>query len=477
MEVPRPSGTPLIRRLRKLLWTVVAVLTVAAVAVVAVTYLRHDEQPVAGDGPPAYPLRVSADHRHLVDQNDHPQFMAADTAWNLFSRLSDDEVAQYLDARQQQGFTTILTSAVDISAGGIDGVNRDGQTPFTDGFGHPNPAYFDHVDAVLEQAADRGLSIVMVPAWLSAATEQPSYTTENAFSYGTWLGERYAETANLIWMVGGDWGSVAGAEGMCPKEAETRALAEGIRSADQRHLMTYHPGAGLASSMCYNDAEWLDINSNYWDFDDQNVSSAYRFMYRDHPNSPTRPTIMIETGYEGPFPTDPVPDALTARTSRMQSYFMVLSGAFGFTYGANQTYAMDNGNPNAARTWQETLTIPGGFHQGYVARLFSDLPWWKLEPDRSMVIGGAETEGEQDYVTSARAADGTLAVAYVPDPRVVTVDMSRFAGPVDAQWFDPTNNTFVDAGTSVKNTGSHEFDPPATNSAGDGDFVLVLRAR
>ncbi|MGA2842685.1 MAG: putative collagen-binding domain-containing protein, partial [Steroidobacteraceae bacterium] len=57
----------------------------------------------------------------------------------------------------------------------------------------------------------------------------------------------------------------------------------------------------------------------------------------------------------------------------------------------------------------------------------------------------------------------------------LTVNMAKFAGPVTAQWFDPTNGTYSKiSGSPFANTGRHNFSPSGNNSAGDPDFVLLL---
>ena len=64
------------------------------------------------------------------------------------------------------------------------------------------------------------------------------------------------------------------------------------------------------------------------------------------------------------------------------------------------------------------------------------------------------------------------------DIRTVTVDMSGFSGPVNAQWFDPTNDTFrTITGSPFQNGGGQEFTPPGINSTGDMDWVLDLEVK
>ena len=45
-----------------------------------------------------YPLRVSPDHRHLVDQNGAPYLVQGDAAWSLISGLTKEEAEMYLEA-------------------------------------------------------------------------------------------------------------------------------------------------------------------------------------------------------------------------------------------------------------------------------------------------------------------------------------------------------------------------------------------
>jgi hypothetical protein len=53
--------------------------------------------------------------------------------------------------------------------------------------------------------------------------------------------------------------------------------------------------------------------------------------------------------------------------------------------------------------------------------------------------------------------------------------MSHFARQVTARWYDPTAGTYTNIGTFA-NSGTHTFDSPTVNSAGENDFVLVLQA-
>jgi hypothetical protein len=73
------------------------------------------------------------------------------------------------------------------------------------------------------------------------------------------------------------------------------------------------------------------------------------------------------------------------------------------------------------------------------------------------------------------ASDGSFLLAYLSSNRDVTVDLSRFRGPVRAQWFDPTNGATIDIG-NFDNSGSQTWAMPGSNSLGDSDWILVVRA-
>ncbi len=66
---------------------------------------------IAAATAPVYPLKVSPNGRYLVDQNDRPWRIQADAAWLMSSVATPDEVDQYLDTRQAQGFNSFYLMA------------------------------------------------------------------------------------------------------------------------------------------------------------------------------------------------------------------------------------------------------------------------------------------------------------------------------------------------------------------------------
>ena len=74
-------------------------------------------------------LSVSSNHRYLVDEQGRPFFYLADTAWELFHRLTREEADMYLDDRARKGFTAIQAVAI-AELDGISTPNAYGHLPF-----------------------------------------------------------------------------------------------------------------------------------------------------------------------------------------------------------------------------------------------------------------------------------------------------------------------------------------------------------
>ena len=184
-----------------------------------------------------------------------------DTGWETFYRLSRDEVETYFQNRSNKKYSLIQTVLLLEQGGGINKVNaygdlpllnRDPSTPnITPGNNPLSPAeydYWDHVDYIIQKAEEKSLYVGILPAWgryvADANSNTVIFNTINARAYGEWIGNRYKNRPNIIWIMGGDR---RGDEG--GGVAVWSSMAEGIRSADQNHLMTFHPSVGSSSRL------------------------------------------------------------------------------------------------------------------------------------------------------------------------------------------------------------------------------------
>ena len=425
--------------------------------------------PHAGETPLAvkFPLRASTNGRHLVDAGGNPFFYQADTPWMLLFRLTLPEAEEYLADRKAKGF-----SALQVMMTGFMGMeNREGQAPFGADLdlSKPNEAFFAHADKVIQKASDMGMLLMIAPLWSGccgegwAGREQDGRLKplnangpEKAYQWGRWLGERYGKHDNIAWLMGGD---------KDPGESHEliRQLARGIHAAAPRQLMAVHNAPGNASAVFYNDQPWLSLNAAY------TYEEVFKHILGEWQRTrPERPIFLAESGYEHESNDK---RGGTPFRLRRQAYGAILSGALaGHAYGHRELWRVTD-------KWRESLQDTGSKQMAFVSRLFATRAWWKLEPEAAdeLVTQGRGKVGDDDYITAARAADGSLAIVYLPTSRPLTVDLSRLGAPISAQWFDPTDASLKPVqGDALPNIGIHEFAPPERNASGDSDWVLLL---
>src|SRR5439155_8130176 len=76
----------------------------------------------------------------------------------------------------------------------------------------PNPAYFRRVDQMVRLAANHGIQIVMdafeTAGWMPVLEQNG---IQKAFRYGKFLGNRYKNFNNIIWIIEGAAHQVAAA--------------------------------------------------------------------------------------------------------------------------------------------------------------------------------------------------------------------------------------------------------------------------
>lgn len=426
-------------------------------------------------------LQVAMNHRYLAYEDGTPFFYLGDTAWELFHRLTLPEARRYLINRAEKGFT-VIQAVLLAELGGVDTPTPAGLRPLIDRDpNQPSEAYFEHVDAVVAEAAALGLVMGLLPTWGSlwkqGSTRSPIFDVENAFSYGRYVAERYRDQP-VIWILGGDQNIERDAE-----YAVVDAMARGLRKGDGgNHLITFHPrGPGLSSDHLHN-AEWLDFNmiqSSHGARDHDNG----RFVAHDRALTPPKPTVDGEPRYEtipvGFYNAEAQPSVrFDAYDVRQAAYWALLAGACGHTYGNNNVWQMwaPGRDPaiSACTPWYEALDHPGAFQMGILRRFFESYAWHKLVPDDGIIVDGPMQGGAR--IRGASAEDDSFAVIYSPRGERFTVRMGAIEAPtpptrVKASWFDPRYG-ITTAIHTADNSGFQTFVPP-TSGRGE-DWVLVL---
>jgi len=421
------------------------------------------EPPVVDPGP----LRVGDDGRSIVQTNGSAFFWLADTAWALFNATTRTDVDAYLNDRADKEFT--VTQAVLYNPDAFD-QNAYHQPVFLNNNpATPNPAYFDHVDYVLQEARSLGMYVEVLPTWgdaVAASDSRKVFNTTNAYAYGQWLGARYAGQANIVWSLGGDWPASSG-----DVQAVWRALADGLRAGDGgTHLITFHPPGDHSSTEYFGAGDtWLSFN----EVQSGHVrdSSNYTLVGSAYAANPAKPVIDAEPNYENiPNGLQPGGTPLDDYDVRKKTYWSLFAGAFGAAYGDYEVYQFYDGNEPGLLPWQQALNYPGASEMKFARRLMLSRPMQGRVPDQGLIVGSTLTG--TDHIQATRAGDGSYALIYSASGQDFTVDTSRLSGnTLQGYWYNPRDGSVTQLGTFAK-SGSQSFTPP---SRGYGnDWVLVL---
>jgi hypothetical protein len=398
-----------------------------------------------------YPVKVGPDHRHLVDQSGTPLLVQGDAPWSLIAGLTREEAEQYLDKRRQQGFNSIIVNLIEHKFRGP--VNRFGEGPFTTpgDFSTPNEKYFEHADWVIRKAAEKGFQVLLAPIYLGYIGTDEGWVEEalkngpaKSRTWGRYVGKRYRDFDNIIWLIGGDRNPETARE-------DVDAIVDGIKEFDQRHIFAAHCHPENSGIDQYRKEGWLDLNTTY------TYNIVHGMLSNDYNRVPAMPFVLIESTYEGEHNASAV-------QVRRQAYWAVLCGGTGQFMGNRPIWLFDPG-------WQAALDSVGAQDMTRWKELFTSRPWYLLAPDQKheVVVDGLGEFRGLDYLAAARTEDGALVIAYMPTARAITVDMTKIAGKsAKAWWFNPRTGKSTAAGEFPTN-GKKQFTPP-----GDGDWVIVL---
>ena len=431
--------------------------------------------------PPVYPLKQSPNKRYLVDQSNAPCLLIGESPQALTVNLTNNEAALFFTNRSSHGFNTVWVNLLcaRYTGGRSDASTVDHIVPFTGtvpasvttgdttnyDLTKPNEAFFARVDQMINLAAQQGIQVLLDPCETGGfLTVMLNNGTNKCRTYGQYLGNRYKNFPNIIWMSGNDFQSWR----TPGDDAVVRAVALGIQDRDTNHLQTAELDYLVSSSL--DDTNWNSIftlNATYTYF------PTYARLQQDYNRTNFLPNFLVEANYEFESLQGPV---TTAPILRKQEYWTMTSGTCGQMYGNGYTWPFLDG-------WQGQLDTPGAIQIGYLKAFFEARAWYNLVPDTNHVVitagygtySDSSHVADNDYLTDARTSDGSLVVIYTPIIRQFAVDMSKLAGPAAAHWFDPAGGIYYPiTGSPLTNSGLLNFTPPANNADGDGGWVLVL---
>jgi hypothetical protein len=464
---------------------------------------RPPRGPVTGSEP-AVIVGASTDGTHFVDQFGQPRLFVGDDCWGILcqggawnSGNYQATYDTYFTQRAAQGYTAVEVTWSSYPNGNFvhgDGSDWDAVFPFTgmDPSTAPSSTFWARRDYFFASAAAHGISVVMnitTPTTeINPGVQQQAWTTTQWTNFGTFLGNRYKNTPNILWIFGDDYfGSY---------DTGFEALLAALRAAGDAHLASIQNYQEATSrqdiyTMTKDPVGW-DVHAQYdWGYS-YNVSydvvekaQLYTPTVSDDVQGPI-PTLWADGNYlSGGVGAGQTPE----RLERQMIWWALSSGASGFNTGDYSLIAWDSGSA----AWVTGYSFYTDVIPAITAAFRGLTGWQQLFPDTTsqMVTAGRGThasplvsggsaiaygENTDSYVTASRTPDAgsgsSLAVIYCGLAMSITIDQTKMKAGYTATWIDPVNGaTFAGTtGTTYNSTTAR-----GNNSAGDPDWVLVLR--
>ncbi|RMG15312.1 MAG: DUF4038 domain-containing protein, partial [Cyanobacteria bacterium J055] len=357
---------------------------------------------------------------HFQYEDGTPFYWFGDTNWRAgkndpSENLDRDAVFHYVDTRASQGFNYIHTNF----GGGIQGSGNDGGTHWIGSPGDQiNPAYFQEIDTRVEYMNSKGITVGFMLEWAQGWDDYPE---ADRLRYADYIAARYSGY-NVVFIVSGEYNETLNATAY-------RNIAQELEASDPHdRMISMH--ATRSVEIFANDP-WMsfgDYQQIYTDLHDRILTS------RDH----DKPVVNSEYAYylrdsNGDGIVDK-PNSATLEEIRHATWDIVMAGGYivtgwGTTYlGGNRDPGPFNPDDPRNDAWEEDVQ--------FVREFFTDLDWWTLEPNDSLVSGpGTEyalAEPGQQYVAYTRGGNGVnLSLGSVP------------AATYSVRMFDPRTGVYT----------------------------------
>ena len=403
------------------------------------------------------PLRVHADRHHLEHVDGTPFFWLGDTWWMLLCKRWKwpEDLRTMVADRRQKGFSVIQVVAglyPDMPPFDERGANEAG-FPWTTDYGRINPDYFDMADLRIGYLVQSGLTPCIVGFWGYFLAFAGAEVLKKHWRY---LIARWGAYP-VVWCTAG--------EGLMPfytarnettlsheYQNEIRAvwsdMARYIRSVDgYGRPVTIHP-TSLGHDQV-DDPGVLDIDMLQTGHIDGRASTI-DWLTDSLEMEPKMPVLIGEVGYEG---------MLESNREEFQRFFFwssMLSGAMGFTYGANGIWQINrrgkpfgpspHGNDWGDLPWDDAYLLPGSTQVAMGKNLLERYPWWEFEPHPEWVEPHHTRENRLEPY--AAGIPGKVRLVYIPFPRSGDVRLRHLETCVKHRcyFFDPKSGTEVDRG-------------------------------
>lgn len=424
------------------------------------------------------PLVVSANKRFLSHADGTPFFYLGDTAWELFHRLTEEEVDRYLENRRAKGFN-VIQAVILAELDGLNTPDRNGNRPLKDNDPEkPDEAYFQWVDLIVKKAEAKGMYMGLLPTWGDKVDRQWGvgpvvFNERNIATYGRFLANRYKDCPNIIWIIGGDRN---GGDANTPI---WNALANAIRSVDKTHLMTFHPYGRHTSGKWFHNADWLDFNSSQTGHANCSFDIFDNLIVGDYNRLPVKPCINMEPCYED----HPVRGNTCTSTAwfdetntRQALYWSLFSGAAGHAYGCHPVWQfmspLYRPTGNVLNNWYDDLDLPGAGNMIHARRLFEKYDYYSRRPAPEIILTKQQAIGDMAVAVQGKG----YAFVYLPNGNPVDILLETLleATTLTLQWYNPRTGQYTLIG-EVAAKGSYRAE--SISSGKGNDWILVMDSK
>ena len=303
---------------------------------------------------------------------------------------------------------------------------------------------------------------------------------EVCFRFGQYLGARFRNRPNLIWLAGGDFAPPPGSEG----ERRHWEILRGIRAAGAQQLCTGHWNREHQGGISTDQelfASTMQLNGVY------QYADVWKYVTRAFDVRPPRPVFLLESTYEHEHPTS------NTQPFRKAWWWSMLSGSSGVVWSnlflwmcewSRGTYRASYGDVDGAvSSWAAELESTGTRQMLQLHAFFESLPWERLVPagpvsGRRELVTSGQSSGH-GHIAAASTPDEEVVVAYVPPTgrpgRRFSLNLSGLHAPGIARFYDPVAGAFVHTVAVPKPTREVGFETPGLNRSGLDDWALVVQ--
>jgi hypothetical protein len=248
-----------------------------------------------------------------------------------------------------------------------------------------------------------------------------------------------------------------------------------VREIDPfRRIVTIHPtaiGRDQVEDDGVLDFDMLQTGHSGIDSAPNNLKK----VSEEYSRKPTMPVVVSEVNYEG------IIHGTQDEIQRLMFWQSVLSGAAGYTYGANGIWQVNtrlkqfgpspHGSNWGITPWEDAYQLPGSQQLGLASKLLGQFPWWRFEPHQEWI----EPCGSLENVKAPYAAGipKEIRLIYFYAPCRPTVTMIEPEIVYQAIFWDPRTGKAHNLGSVEPNSDGQWSAPEQPYMS---DWLLILDA-